>query len=91
MTVDAAQGLQERRKTVEGHEVRVVSYKIGDRFGSRVDNIDPGDVIGRGRGATREEAEDAAVEAASLRLGLTSAREMLQKSVGHLNRGSTPR
>lgn len=74
-------GLVERNDVIDGVSVRVVSYKVGDRFGSRVDNLDPGDVIGRGRGATREEAEAAAIDAAALKLSLSSARTLLAKSM----------
>ena len=74
-------GLVERNDVIDGVSVRVVSYKVGDRFGARVDNLDPGDVIGRGRGATREEAEAAAIDAAALKLSLSSARTLLAKSM----------
>jgi hypothetical protein len=84
MSTDRPDGMQERRASIEGCNVHIVSYRVGDRFGCRVDNIDPGDVIGRGRGATRDEAEHQAVDAASLRLALSGARSNFQKSVDTL-------
>lgn len=76
--------LRYRRATVEGQEVGVTSFRIGARFACRVDNVDPGSVIGRGNGATRDEAEQAALDKASLSLGLTQATQALRRSVGHL-------
>ena len=74
----------EHRLVVEGQEIRVTSYLVGKRFACRIDNIDPGTIIGRGRGASREEAEDAALAGATLKLGLSLARTSLRKSLEHL-------
>ena len=39
-----------RQLTLEGVQVQVTSYRIGERYSCTVDNIDPGAVIGRGSG-----------------------------------------
>src|SRR5262245_15597669 len=77
-------GLVERRQVIEGVEVRVTSYQVGKRYACRIDNIDPGTIIGRGRGATRAEAESAALAGATVKLGLSQARSALRKSLEHL-------
>ncbi|MCB9597384.1 MAG: hypothetical protein H6719_31960 [Sandaracinaceae bacterium] len=55
----------------------MTSYLVGVRYSARVDNIDPGGIIGRGRGATREEAETLALDDAELRLALSHSRQAL--------------
>jgi hypothetical protein len=60
--------------------VGVESYKVGARFAARVDNVDPGAVIGRGQGATREEAEQVALEAAALTLQLRDATQSMRRT-----------
>jgi hypothetical protein len=66
----------ERRKdTLEGWEVRITSYRIGDTHYCHVDNVSPGATIARAEGKTKEEAEKAAVKAARERLGQTRRRK----------------
>ena len=62
---------QQRRDRLAGWAVGVVSYRLGHRFVCEVDNVDPGARIARAEGATREEAEQAALEAAARRLART--------------------
>jgi hypothetical protein len=57
-----------RKAPVGGRVVAIVSYRDGDRFRCRVDNIDPPTVIARGDGPTRSAAEKAAIEVAQYRL-----------------------
>ncbi len=76
-----------RTETIEGHAVGLSSYKVGLRFAARVDNIDPGAIIGRGQGATRLEAEQQALESAALTLNLRSSAEAMRRSAEQL-RGS---
>jgi hypothetical protein len=66
-----AEGFQSRRTELAGWPVRVTSYRLAGRFRSEVDNVDPGAVIARGEGATREAAEAEACGKAVERLGRT--------------------
>ena len=56
---------------VEGWKVRLTSYKLGDTYHCTADNVDPGAWIARTEGATREEAENRALERARQLLGRT--------------------
>lgn len=61
---------QETRRDLGGQSVRIASYRIGERFFCHVDNVDPGATIARTHGATREEAEAAAIARVIERLGV---------------------
>ncbi len=54
-----------------GWKVKLTSYKLGDVYHCTVDNVDPGAWIARTQGATREEAENKAIERARELLGRT--------------------
>jgi hypothetical protein len=56
---------QERRDELNGWKINVVSYRVGDRYYCTIDNVDPGARFARAEGATREEAEAAALEKAT--------------------------
>jgi len=56
---------QERRDELNGWKINVVSYRVGDRYYCAIDNVDPGARFARAEGATREEAEAAALEKAT--------------------------
>jgi len=73
-------------------EVGVTTYKVGNRYGCRVDNVDPGDIIGRGSGDTVAEAELAALTNAGNMLNLHNAMQGLRASVSTLRTapGSPP-
>ncbi len=73
--------LAKRQLILEGVEVAVISYRIGDRYSCTVDNIDPGAIIARGSGPDRKTAEDAAIEQASMKLCLSQAGKSLSKSM----------
>ena len=66
-----AEDYQRRRQELAGWPVGIVSYKLGDRFICEIDNVNPGARVARAEGATREEAERAAIESAARRLGRT--------------------
>ena len=66
-----AEDYQRRRQELAGWPVGIVSYKLGDRFICEIDNVNPGARVDRAEGATREEAERAALESAERRLGRT--------------------
>jgi len=55
----------ERRDQLNGWNINIVSYRIGDRYYCTIDNVDPGARFARAEGATREEAEGAALEKAT--------------------------
>ncbi len=61
----------ERRDTLLGWEVGIVSYKLGERYYCKIDNVSPGAAIARGEGATRAEAEAEALAQAKARLAQT--------------------
>ena len=48
----------------EGWPVRLVSYRLGDTWHCTADNVSPGARLARGEGATRDEAENKAIEQA---------------------------
>jgi len=64
----------ERHEELGGWRVNIVSYRIGDRYYCTIDNVDPGARIARAEGATREDAEAAAVEKANRYLQQTRRR-----------------
>ncbi len=64
----------ERKVEVGGWEVNLASYKLGDTWHCRADNVSPGASLARTTGATRAEAED---------LALRRAQELLQRTRRH--------
>lgn len=66
-----AEDYRRRRDDLAGWPIGVESYKLGSRWLCAIDNVDPGAVVARGEGASREEAESRALEAAARRLGRT--------------------
>ena len=66
-----AEDYQRRREELAGWPVSIISYKLGDRYVCEIDNISPGARVARAEGASREEAERLAREAAERRLGRT--------------------
>lgn len=66
----------ECRIEIDGWTVNLTTYQIGETFHCRVDNVSPGAGIARTRGATREEAEQKAIERAKERLATTRRREV---------------
>jgi hypothetical protein len=61
----------ERIVEVEGWQVRVKSYELDGVFHCSADNVSPGANLTRTSGATREEAESAALDKAKRMLGRT--------------------
>jgi hypothetical protein len=60
-----------RRERVGPFEINIMSYRLGDTYYCSVDNVDPGAVVARADGATRAEAEGAAVKKARQRVEKT--------------------
>lgn len=59
-----AEEFQERKLEVAGWPVNLSSYRLGSVFHCKADNVSPGAALARASGATREEAEQKAVEQA---------------------------
>jgi hypothetical protein len=68
MAASIGEELKLRKAPVGGRVVAVVSYRQGDKYLCRVDNIDPVTVIARGEGRSRAQAEQAALIVARRRL-----------------------
>ncbi len=64
----------ERKLELEGWPVNVTSYKLGDQFYCKIDNVSPGAWLARTAAATREEAESQAIERAKKLLSRTQRR-----------------
>jgi hypothetical protein len=71
MTASAPRDRHERMETCSGFKVRIVSYALFDRYYASADDVDPGAVIARGSGATREEAESEVLAKAKDRMART--------------------
>ncbi len=69
-----AEDYRERRIEIDGWEVNLASYKIGDTYYCHADNVSPGATITRAHGATREEAEQHAIEHSREHLSKTRVR-----------------
>ena len=66
-----AEQYQERRVEVAGWPVNLTSYRLGEVFHCKADNVSPGAALARTTGATREEAEKKALERAGQLLSRT--------------------
>jgi hypothetical protein len=64
----------ERKIEIESWEVNLRTYRIGDTFYCKADNVSPGATIARATGATREEAEEKTIAKARERLAGTHRR-----------------
>lgn len=65
------QEYQERKVEVEGWQVNLTTYRLGDVYHCKADNVSPGAALVRTTGATREEAEGKALESARRKLART--------------------
>jgi len=66
----------ERKIEIDGWQVNLTTYQMGEVFHCRADNVSPGAGIARSTGATREEAEEKAIARAKELLGRTRRREV---------------
>jgi hypothetical protein len=66
----------ERVVDVEGWQVNLTSYKLGETFHCKADNVSPGAWLARTTGTTREEAEQKALERARTLLARTRRHEV---------------
>jgi len=61
----------ERDLQVAGWDVHLTTYKLGDVYHCKADNVSPGAGLARATGTTREEAESKAIERAEQLLSRT--------------------
>jgi hypothetical protein len=64
----------ERKVEVDGWEVNLTSYRLGEVFHCKADNVSPGAWLARTTGATRQEAEQKALDRVRLLLSSTRRR-----------------
>lgn len=65
------QDLTRRHEAIGDFAIEIVTYRLDDTWHCSVNNADPGAVVARAEGTTRDEAERAAVETAGTRVGRT--------------------
>jgi hypothetical protein len=70
-----AEEYTEHRLAVDGWEVNLTSYRLGDVFHCQADNVSPGARLARSTGSSRDEAE---------RKALARASELLARTRRHL-------
>ena len=61
----------ERSLQLAGWDVHLTTYKLGDVYHCKADNVSPGAALARTTGATRDEAESQAIERAEQLLAKT--------------------
>jgi len=61
----------ERQVEVDTWQVKLTTYKLGDVYHSKADNVSPGAALARATGVTREEAEQKALDRAQQLLSRT--------------------
>jgi len=66
----------ERQVEVDGWQVNLTSYKLGEMYHCKADNVSPGAWLARTSGATREEAEQKALDRARTLLSRTRRHEV---------------
>ena len=71
-----AEEFQERRVELAGWRVNLSSYRLGDQWYSKADNVSPGAGLCRTTGATREGAEQNAIQRAEELLSRTKLHEV---------------
>jgi hypothetical protein len=69
-----AESYNERRIELDGWDVNLATYKIGETYYCHASNVSPGANIARAHGATREEAEQRAIERGREHLSKTRVR-----------------
>ena len=67
---------RERQVEVDGWPLRLTSYKLGQEFRCKADNVSPGAALARSSAPTREEAEARALELARTLLARTRRQAM---------------
>jgi hypothetical protein len=80
----AGNEFQKRAISLEGIELEVESYRVGSRWGAKVQTAVVGNSLGRGSGNTREAAEDAAIDSAKMVLDMRSAAAAFRTSTNRM-------
>jgi hypothetical protein len=71
-----AEEYAERQVEVDPWQVKLTSYKLGDVYHCKADNVSPGAALARATGTTREEAEQKALDRARQLLSRTRRHEV---------------
>ena len=71
-----AEEYSERQVDVEPWHVKLTSYKLGDVYHCKADNVSPGAALARTTGATRAEAEEQALDRARQLLSRTRSHDV---------------
>jgi len=71
-----AEEYSERVVEVAPWQVKLTSYKLGDVYHAKADNVSPGAALARTTGATREEAEQKALDRARQLLSRTRVHDV---------------
>jgi hypothetical protein len=66
-----AEEYQERRLEIAGWPVNLTTYRMGNEWHAKADNVSPGAALCRSTAPTREQAEQAALKRAEELLGRT--------------------
>ena len=66
----------ERNLRLAGWDVRLTTYKLGDTYHCKADNVSPGAALARTTAGTREEAEKLAIAKAERYLANTRRHEV---------------
>ncbi len=66
-----AEEFSERTVDVDGWQCRLTTYRLGDVYHCKADNVSPGASLARATGATKEEAEAHALKRATELLSRT--------------------
>jgi hypothetical protein len=69
--MNKVEGYKERKLELEGWQVNLTSYKLGEVYHAKADNVSPGASIARATAPTRLEAEQQALEKARKHLSHT--------------------
>lgn len=75
---------QKRAISVEGVDLEIQSYRVGTRWGAKVESTEAGNSLARGSGQTRAEAEGAAIESAKMVLDMRSAAAAFRTSTNRM-------
>jgi hypothetical protein len=67
---------RERKVEVDSWQVNLTSYKLGEVYHCKADNVSPGAWLARTTGATRDEAEQKALERARQLLSRTRRQDV---------------
>ena len=59
------EGHESEQTELNGVQIKITSYQIGERYFCHVTNIDPGATIARGEGSNRDEAREVALSKAT--------------------------